>query len=227
MTLRIVGLVPARGGSKGIPRKNLAMVCGKPLLRWTIDAANACASLTDVVVSTDDDEIAAAAQDVEVVRRPSELAGDDTPMRDVVLHALDELGPCDVVVLLQPTSPLRRSTDIDEVVGLLLETGSDAVVTVTSVPHRFAPESLLELVDGRVVPLASAPSATRRQDKPTLYARNGPAVLAVTADAVRRHPSLYEGDCRAHVMAPRDSVDIDDSFDLELAELLLRNRSEP
>src|SRR5207247_2302941 len=81
--------------------------------RGTIEAAKASATLTDVVVSTDEDEIAAAAADVQVLRRPSELAADDTPMRDVVLHTLDACGPCEIIVLLQPTSPLRRSTHID------------------------------------------------------------------------------------------------------------------
>lgn len=223
MSRRIVGLVPARGGSKGIPRKNLAPLGGRPLLRWTIDAAKGSSTLTDVVVSTDDDEIAAAAEDAQVLRRPSTLAADETPMREVVLHALDELEPCEVVVLLQPTSPLRRSAHIDEVVNLLLETGADSVVTVTRVPHRFAPESLLELVDGRAVPLTAAPAANRRQDKAAIYARNGPAILAVTADAARRHLSLYDGDCRAYVMTARDSIDIDEPADLKLAELLLRD----
>jgi CMP-N,N'-diacetyllegionaminic acid synthase len=214
-TLEVVGLIPARGGSKGIPRKNLAPVAGKPLLAWTIDAARAATELTRVVVSTNDEEIASAAG-VEVLRRPAELAADETPMLDVVRHAVAELSP-DVVVLLQPTSPLRRAEHIDAAVRLLLESGADAVVSVVVVPHRYSPEALMDVVDGRVV---ARGSARTRQEKGLVYARNGPAVLAVRSD--RLGDDLYGGDCRPYLMEERDSLDVDDPFDLELADLLLR-----
>lgn len=213
----VVGLVPARGGSKGIPRKNLALVGGRPLLQWTIDAARGASELSRVVVSTDDDEIAKAAG-VEVLRRPRELAADDTPMVDVVRHAVDELGP-DIVVVLQPTSPLRRPEHIDAAVRLLLESGADSVVSVVAVPHRFAPDSLMDLRDGRVVPRTSVAA---RQVKGVVFARNGPAVLAVRA--AQLGDDLYEGDCRPYVMDERDSLDVDTPFELELADLLLRAR---
>ena len=212
-----MGLIPARGGSKGIPRKNLAPVGGKPLLAWTVDAARAAGELTDVVVSTDDDEIAAAAG-VEVLRRPPELAADETPMLDVVRHAIGELSP-DVVVILQPTSPLRRAEHVDACVRLLLESGADSVVSVVEVPHRFAPESLMDVVDGRVVPRGGARS---RQEKTRVYARNGPAVLAIRVASLG--DDLYGGDCRPFVMDERDSLDVDTEFDLELADLVLRAR---
>jgi N-acylneuraminate cytidylyltransferase len=211
----LVGLIPARGGSKGIPRKNLAPVAGKPLFAWTVDAARAATELTRVVVSTDDDEIASAAG-VEVLRRPAELAADETPMLDVVRHAVAELSP-DVLVLLQPTSPLRRAEHIDAALRLLLESGADAVVSVVVVPHRYSPEALMDVVDGRVV---ARGSARTRQEKGLVYARNGPAVLAVRSD--RLGDDLYGGDCRPYLMEERDSLDVDDPFDLELADLLLR-----
>ena len=215
--MEVLGLIPARGGSKGIPRKNIAPVAGKPLLAWTVDAAHAAAELTRVVVSTDDDEIAAAAE-TEVLRRPPELASDETPMRAVVEHAAAELQP-DVLVLLQPTSPLRRAEHIDEAVRLLRETGADAVVSVVEVPHTYRPESLMDFVDGRVVPRAAM---TTRQAKGIVYARNGPAVLVRRAH--RLGDDLYGGDCRPYVMEQRDSLDVDTPFDLELAELLLQLR---
>ena len=211
----VLGLIPARGGSKGVPRKNLAEVAGKPLLAWTVEAARAASELTRIVVSTDDDEIAAEAG-VEVLRRPAELAADDTPMLDVVRHAVSELGP-DVVVLLQPTSPLRRAEHVDAAVRLLLESGADAVVSVVAVPHRYSPEALMDVVDGRVV---ARGSARTRQEKALVYARNGPAVLALRSE--RLGDDLYGGDCRPYLMDARDSLDVDDSFDLELADLLLR-----
>jgi CMP-N-acetylneuraminic acid synthetase len=213
----VLGLIPARGGSKGIPRKNLALVGGKPLLVWTVEAARAATTLTRVVVSTDDDEIAAAAG-VEVLRRPPELAADDTPMLDVIRHAVAELSP-DVVVLLQPTSPLRRAEHVDEAVRLLLESGADTVVSVVAVPHRYRPDALMDVVDGRVV---ARGTARTRHEKELLYARNGPAVLAVRSD--RLGDDLYAGDCRPYVMDERDSLDVDEPFDLELADLLLERR---
>jgi CMP-N,N'-diacetyllegionaminic acid synthase len=217
-----VGLIPARGGSKGIPGKNLVPLAGRPLLAWTVAAAREARRLDRVVVSTESAEISrfAAELGVEVLARPAELARDETPMRDVVLHALEELGRCDVLVLLQPTSPLRRSEHVDEAVDLLLETRADSVVSVVEVPHAFRPDQLMELEDGRLVPLG--PSAGRRQDKRPAYARNGPAVLALRPDRIGEE--LYGGDCRPYPMAPEDSVDVDEDFDLELAEFLLGRR---
>src|SRR6266508_3958828 len=189
--MEVVALVPARGGSKGIPRKNLAPLAGKALIRWTIDAARAAETVTRVVVSTDDDEIATEAHDVDVLRRPSELAADDTPMLAVIRHALSHIEPCDVLVLLQPTSPLRRAEHVDGAVRLLLETGADSVVSVVEVPHQFRTVSLMALEHGRLVPLV--PDAPlRRHDKPVVYARNGPAVLALRPD--RLGDDLYGGD---------------------------------
>jgi len=195
--MNVVGLIPARRGSKGIPGKNLVALHGKPLIQWTLEAALASRALTEVVVTTDWDEVVELAErfSVRILRRPAELASDDAPMRDVVLHALDALGPRDAVVLLQPTSPLRRAEHVDEAATLLFETGADSVVSGV-------------------------------EDKAVLYARNGPAVLAFTTDAARRHPTLYGGDCRPYVMRPRESVDVDDPFDLELAEFLLARRGE-
>jgi CMP-N,N'-diacetyllegionaminic acid synthase len=219
-SVKVVALIPARGGSKAIPRKNLAQLGGRPLIAWTIEAAQASEVLTSVVVSTDSDEIAEAAFGAQILRRPASLAGDDTPMRAVIDHALAELGAPDVLVLLQPTSPLRRSEHIDEAIRLLLESGADCVVSVVEVPHRFGPESLMALEDGRLVPLSEA--ATRRQDKQPVYARNGPAILAVRPDRIG--DDLYGGDCRPYLMRAEDSIDIDEEFDLELAEFLLARR---
>lgn len=219
--MEVVGLIPARGGSKGIPRKNLVELAGKPLVAWTIGAACAASSLTRVVVSTDSDEIGTLARELgaDALERPAELAGDETPMLDVARHALDELEECEVLVLLQPTSPLRRAGHVDEAVSLLLDSGADAVVSVVEVPHQFRPASLMELRDGRLQRLGDA-AQTRRQDKPLVYARNGPAILALRAD--RLGDDLYGGDVRPYVMAQRDSVDVDSPEDLELAEALLR-----
>lgn len=221
----VVGLIPARGGSKGIPRKNVALLSGRPLIAWTLEAARGSSRLDRIAVSTDDAEIAAIARvaRAEVVDRPAELAADDTPMRDVILHALDALGEPEVLVLLQPTSPLRRAEHVDAAVALLEETGADAVVSVVEVPHAFAPASLMELDGDRLRPLDPTPYPTRA-DKPRVYARNGPAVLVLRTAGLRERSGLFAGDCRAYPMEPRDSLDVDDAFDLEVAEFLLGRR---
>jgi CMP-N,N'-diacetyllegionaminic acid synthase len=221
----VLGLIPARGGSRGIPGKNLALLGGRPLLAWTCEHALASRRLTRVAVSTDSAEIAAAARDfgVEVIDRPPELAEDDTPMLPVVRHAVDVSG-ADVVVLLQPTSPLRRPDDVDAAFELWRSSGADSVVSVVRVPHQFTPGSQLRrAADGRLESVESA-TAFSRQEKPVLFARNGPAVLVVSADVVRRG-SLYGEDSRGYVMPALDSVDVDEPDDLALAEFLLSRRA--
>lgn len=225
--MNVLGVVPARGGSKAIPDKNLRPVAGRPLLAYTAEAARASRRLSRVIVSTDAPAIAEAAQamGLEVpFMRPAELAGDTTPMLPVLQHAVAEMsarGFCaDVVVLLQPTSPLRRAAHIDQAVDLLASTGADSVVTVVEVPHQFNPVSVMRLEDGRLVPFLPGPPLLRRQDKPRLFARNGPAVLAVRVSVLERG-SLYGDDVRPLLMAPEESVDIDTPFDVDLVELLL------
>jgi CMP-N,N'-diacetyllegionaminic acid synthase len=225
--MNVLGVVPARGGSKGIPRKNLAMVAGRPLLAYTADAARRSQRLTRVIVSTEDDTIADAARalGLEVpFRRPVELAIDEAPMLPVLQHAAREMAraafPADIVVLLQPTSPLRRAEHIDRAVDLLESTGADSVVSVVEVPHQFSPVSVMRLDGDRLRPYLDGPLVTRRQEKPGVYARNGPAVLAVRTCVLERG-SLYGEDCRPMVMSASESVDIDGPEDLALAEWLL------
>jgi len=220
----LLGLIPARGGSRGIPGKNIVPLAGKPLLQWTIEQAQASERLTRTIVSTDSAAIAAAAQQlgVPVLDRPAHLAADETPMLDVVRHAIDATG-ADAVVLLQPTSPLRGARDIDAAIDLWTASGADSVVSVVRVPHNLTPTSLLRRADdGRLEPYAGE-GESRRQSKPVLYARNGPAVLVVAAEIVR-DGSLYGTESRGYEMSALDSIDIDAPDDLELAELLLGRR---
>ncbi len=227
--MNVLGVVPARGGSKAIPGKNLASIGGRPLLAYTADAARGSRRLTRVVVSTDDAAIADAARalGLEVpFLRPAELAADDTPMLPVLQHAARELAregfAADAVVLLQPTSPLRRAEHIDRAVDLLESTGADSVVSVVEVPHPFTPVSVLRLDGERLRPYLDGETVTRRQDKPRLFARNGPAVLAVRT-RVLEQGSLYGTDSRPLLMEAADSIDIDGSEDLAQAARLLGN----
>jgi CMP-N-acetylneuraminic acid synthetase len=132
-------------------------------------------------------------------------------------------GP-DAIALLQPTSPLRRADHIDAAIDLLERSQADSVVTVVEVPHQFNPTSVMRVDGGKLRPFLEGPTTTRRQDKPLVFARNGPAVLGVRA-SVLTAGSLYGDDCRPLPMAPEDSVDIDTAWDLRLAEFLLNARA--
>jgi CMP-N-acetylneuraminic acid synthetase len=233
--LRVLGLIPARGGSKGIPHKNIANVFGKPLIAWTIEEARN-ASLDRLVMSSDSSEIIQVAEAIGGVEvpfiRPGELAADDTPAVEVVLHALkwlrrnDRYEP-DAVMILQPTSPLRRSAQIDEAIALLFEREADTVVSVVKVPHNMVPGSLMQIrPDGvleAVLPLEGAVS--NRHAKKVFYARNGPAILLIRREQLLERQSLYGNRMIPFVMSREDSFDIDDEFDLKMCELMLRLRS--
>ncbi len=227
----VLAVIPARGGSKGIPDKNLALLCGRPLLAYTADAVKGSRRITRAVISTDDARIADCARSLGLdvpFMRPASLAGDDVPMLPVLQHAVREMEQsgftADVVVLLQPTSPLRRAEHIDAAVDWLERAGGDSVVSVVEVPHQFNPVSVMRIEEGWLKPFLDGPSVTRRQEKPRVFARNGPAVLAVRADVVKRG-SLYGDRSWPLGMTPEDSLDIDTPWDLRLVESVLSARS--
>lgn len=226
---KVVAIIPARGGSKGIPRKNIRNLAGKPLIAYTIEAAKKSRYINQIVVSTDDQEIAEISQSygVEVpFLRPTELAADDTPMLLVVQHAvrfLEEKGTnIEIVVLLQPTSPLRSEQDIDRAIGKLLTTNADSVVSVSKVKKH--PLWMVKLKEDRLIWFSENPlEVTRRQDLPELYALNG-AVYVVRRDVLIKENSVYGKDIRAIVMNEEESVDIDTMFDLSIAEMIIKSR---
>jgi CMP-N-acetylneuraminic acid synthetase len=228
--MQVLAVIPARGGSKGIPNKNLALLCGRPLLAYTADAVKESKRLTRAIVSTDDDRIADCARSLGLdvpFMRPAALASDEAPMLPVLQHALDAMASqglfADVVVLLQPTSPLRRAEHIDAAVDWLMRAGGDSVVSVVEVPHQFNPVSVMRIEDGLLKPFVDGPPVTRRQDKPRVFARNGPAVVAVRADVVRGG-SLYGATSWPLGMSAEDSLDVDSAWDLSLVECVLAAR---
>src|SRR5215813_1841194 len=144
----ILGIIPARGGSKGVARKNIREVAGRPLIAYTIEAAAGSQELTHFVCSTEDTEIARIANDLgcPVLERPAELAGDATPMKAVIRQVLAAVRPTpEIVVLLQPTSPLRTSAHIDCAIQMLVHADADSVVSVSRVAGHFHPEWQLKL----------------------------------------------------------------------------------
>ena len=226
----VLGLIPARGGSKGIPKKNIVRLVSKPLLAYTCEAALGSQHLTRVMLNTDDPEIASVGREygVEVpFMRPDELAQDDTPILPVIQHALEWLEQYagfvpQAVVLLQPTSPLRSSLHIDQAIQVFKANMADTVVSVMEVPHQFNPVSLMQLDEAQQLqPYLDGPMILRRQEKPRVYARNGPAVLIVRRE-VLLEGKLYGERIYPYIMERIPSFDIDDRYDLEIAEYWLR-----
>ena len=227
-----LGIIPARGGSKGVPRKNIRSVCGRPLIQYAIDAAQGSRLLTRFVVSTEDSEIAdyCIKAGCEVLLRPAVLACDDTPMIAVIQHVLstlvqDEDFRPDVTVLLQPTAPLRRSAHIDAAVDLLLSSRADSVVSVSEIPGHHHPTWQFEVSEdqrlfrygGQVI---SKLPARRQELKPT-YTRNG-AIYAFRSVLALECDTIYGERCLAYIMPTSQSVNIDSDEDLFLAERQLK-----
>ena len=229
---RILSVITARGGSKTIPRKNILPVGGKPLIAWTIEAAQASPSLSRNIVSTDDQEIGDIAQrwgaDVPFIR-PTELAGDASPHIPAVQHAVrwveahDQEKP-DWVLLLQPTTPLRTSEDIESAIRLMLEKECDSVLSVCeAASHPYLTKRITK--GGFIEDFIETPCGyLARQSLPRVYALNGAIYLA------RREVLMKEGTFQtdhtcAYIMPPERSLDIDTPWDLHLAGLVLRHRS--
>ncbi|HEX5436189.1 MAG TPA: acylneuraminate cytidylyltransferase family protein [Gemmatimonadaceae bacterium] len=228
--MRVLGVIPARGGSKGVPRKNVRLLAGRPLLQYTADAALAARRLTRVVLSTDDEEVADVGRrcglDVPFLR-PAVLARHDTPTLPVVQHALavvEQAGEhYDAVCLLQPTAPLRRAAHIDGCITMLEERGADCVFTVLPVPAAYNPhwvylaraDGLLALSTGEATP------PSRRQELPPAYHREG-SVYVTRRDVVMCQGSLYGTRVLGYALDGDQSVNIDDARDWLRAEALVR-----
>ncbi len=228
---RTLGVVLARGGSKGIPRKNVALLAGKPLLAYTAAAALQSGRLNRVVLSTEDAEIAEVGRrcglDVPFMR-PHALAQDDTPAIAVLQHAVRELEgkgeQFDAIFTLQPTTPLRRPSDIDGAVDLLERSGADSVISFVEVGDKHPARMKFIDPSGRVVdpPFAELVEGQRRQDLPKLYLREG-SVYLTRRDVLMNDGSLKGNDCRAWVVPPDRACNIDEPLDWLIAELLVRH----
>ena len=227
--MTVVGVITARGGSRGVPRKNIRLLHGKPLLAWTAEAALASRRLARVILSTDDAEIAAAGQacglDVPFLRSAT-LAQDGTPTLPVLQHAVTELEAAgeryDAVCLLQPTNPLRTSEVIDGCVDLLETSGADSVVTVLPVPHEYNPHWVYFEDEGGNLRLATGEAAPipRRQLLPPAFHREG-SVYVVRRDVLMIAGSLYGARVAGYPMTDQVTVNIDTPEDFLRAERLL------
>lgn len=217
----MIVIIPARGGSKGLPRKNLKLLGGHPLIQWTIDAALG-AGLTPTV-STDDEDIARVSEEAGArvpFVRPAELATDEASVVDVVLHALDHESsePDDPVCLLQPTSPLRNAADIRRARAAYRE-GRRPVVSVSSLGKplswlfRLAP-------DGALASISQGDRAVRRQEEESLVVPNG-AIYIIDSATLRGERTFIPRESIAYLMPAARSVDIDTASDLAFASFLV------
>jgi CMP-N,N'-diacetyllegionaminic acid synthase len=229
--MRVLGIVTARGGSKGVPRKNVRELAGKPLIAWTAEAARAATRLSRVVLSTDDEEIAEvgrrAGLDVPFMR-PAELALDSTPSLPVLQHVVRTLEASgeryDATCLLQPTSPLREPATIDRCIELLESSGADSVVTVLPVPAEYNPHWVFfQDPAGALVPAMPGPLIPRRQDLPAAFHREG-QVYVTRRDVLIEQSSLYGAKTVGYAIDPRASVNIDTPEDWARAEAMLAGR---
>jgi CMP-N-acetylneuraminic acid synthetase len=227
--MRVLGLIPARGGSKGVPRKNIRTLGGKPLIAHTIDAARNATLVDRIVVSTDDVEIATTSKslgaDVPFLR-PASLARDETPMFPVIVHALKAViaggWTPEAICLLQPTFPFRRSEDIDACIEALQARGADCVISVHRVPHHFNPHWVyVEAEDGSLRLSTGEPEPIpRRQDLPSAFHRSG-AVYVSRSSAILDRGSLYGDRVVGYETTTESSCNIDTPEDWSRAEALI------
>lgn len=220
----VLAVIAARGGSKGVPRKNIRPICGRPLLAYTIEVSQRSRYLDRIVVSSEDREIQEVAQawGAEVVVRPACLATDEIASIDPVLHAITECPGYDYVVLLQPTSPLRMAQDIDSALELCLGQCAPACIAVCEAP--IPPQRLFTLdAQGRLIRFVSGAVPTQRQDLPPFYIVNG-AVYVAESEWLMRERRFVSKDTIAYVMPNERSLDIDTEVDLLLFEFLLQHR---
>lgn len=225
----LLAVIPARGGSKGIPRKNLALLGGRPLIEYSIEAAQRSDAVDEVVLSTEDEEIAAVGERMGLdvtYRRPVELAGDATSMIDALAHALEWTARTrgrfpDEVMLLQPTSPLRSVEDIDGAVALLRESGAPSVVSVH--PMAEHPSECVSLSGEDWEYLVPPPAgAVRRQDYDHhFFFINGAIYVAGCQALLSRRGFLYPGETALFVMPRGRGLDVDSPLDLRIAEAIM------
>lgn len=225
---RIICVIPARGGSKGLPRKNVLQICGKPLIAFTIEQALSSSYPDTVIVSTEDEEIAEISRScgAEVpFMRPIELAQDDTPITEVLLHSLswyeNKEQSFDIVVMLHVTSPLRTVEDIDNCIIKLVEENAENVFSVTP-SYRNPYFNMIEISGGKVVQVKTG-SFPSRQSAPEVYDLNA-SVYVWWKDVLVKKPAVYFENSRVYIMPRERSVDIDDEIDFELVKLLMEKK---
>ena len=223
MEHKILGIIPARGGSKGIPKKNIIPIAGKPLLVWTIEAAKKSRIIDRIVVSSDSDEILSVAKSHGVIglKRPADLATDDAPPEKTVLHAVRECRSqkyvSDFIVYLQPTSPLRTAEHINRAFELLRNKNANALISVSQADSKFlkafflTKNGYLKSISKRAFPFMN------RQELPAVYLPNGAIYILRTRDFLK-YRKFWIKNTLPFIMSPEESIDLDTLEDIPLVE---------
>jgi len=227
---KIAALITARGGSKGIPKKNIRKLCGKPLIHWTVESAMKSKYVDKIFLSTDNDEIISSVKKfpVEVpFKRPKNLSSDKATSTDVILHFIDWMkksgNDYDTLLLLQPTSPFRKSEHIDSSIKKFL--GSEKALSLISVTENIKSPYLSRKIsaDGFVENLFNVKSEKRRQDIPVTYYING-AIYLININNFEKYKTFQTPKTLSYIMPYYSSIDIDEPMDLKIAELYFKNK---
>ena len=219
MNKTFLAIIPARGGSKRLPRKNLLDLCGKPLIAWSIEAALKSKYISKVIVTSDDEEILNIAKEykADFIKRPDELASDTATTFDALKHTLENVGKYDYVVLLQPTSPLRTEKHIDEAIELLEEKSSDAIISVCEMEHSPLWSNTLNEDLNMSNFLRDEVLNKRSQDLPKYYRLNGAIYICKTEKLLENRGFFIKENIYAYTMDKKYSVDIDEEIDFIIA----------
>ena len=229
--MRIVGIIPARGESKGVPKKNIKLLNGKPLLQYTSEIALESQYLTEVILSSDDEQIITMAKSLGIqvpFIRPLELAEDQTPTIDVILHALDWYKKraifFDAVCLLQVTSSFRTVEFLDKAIVKFIESGCDSLVSVQKVPHEYNPHWTFEVNPEGNLKIATGEDhiISRRQELPIAYHRDG-IIYVTKTEVLLEQRSLYGKSTSFIESSPEFYINIDTLADWEKAEQMIKN----
>jgi len=218
-----VAIIPARGGSKRLPRKNVLSFLGKPLISWTIESSMSSQFIRETVISSDNKEILEIGKNygVSTIIRPKELAMDASSTIDTIIHVLDNITYLpDYVVLLQPTSPLRKTKHIDEAINLLFQKNADAIVSVCETEHSPLWTNTLDNNLDMKNFISNEIKNTRSQDLPAFYRLNGAIYICDVKKLLKEKTLFLKGNIYAYKMNKKNSIDIDEEIDFKLAELL-------
>jgi len=222
-----LAIIPARGGSKRLPNKNILPLASKPMLLWTVESAMQSKYLDEIILSTDSDGIIKVVENykIKTIKRPLELASDTAKTIDVVKHVIENIDKkYDFIVLLQPTSPLRMSKHIDESIERLISLNAYAIISVTEVDHsplwcNILPESLsMENFISETI------KDKRSQDLPKFYRLNGAIYICKTQKLIEENTFFLKKNVYAYIMDKKSSIDIDEELDFKLAEIILKEK---
>jgi len=222
--MNVLSIIPARGGSKGLKKKNILDLCGKPLIAWTIEASLKSQYITQTIVSSDDDNIIKIVHqyNADTIKRPFNLSLDNTATEDVIKHTLESFSKesFDYIILLQPTSPLRTYIDIDKAFQLFLSTQATALISVCEIDNKilkaFKKDSsnYLKPISNKTYPFM------RRQELPSTYLSNGAIYIIKTSQFIKDY-SLFTNETIPYIMNQSNSIDIDTQEDLEEAKNII------